>query len=73
MSLQAVIVQNTLQRIQMLHTDKTNKAGIKQDKKFVQSYYFTNLGPHAKFQNPSTASSGRIFVRVIVVLVTMQK
>ena len=34
----------------------------------VQSYSFCNWGPHAKFQNPSTAPSGRIWVRVLVVL-----
>jgi hypothetical protein len=28
----------------------------------VVSDFFGNLGPHAKFQNPSTAPSGRIWV-----------
>ena len=35
----------------------------------MQSYSFGNLEPHAKFQNPSTAPSLRIWVGVIFVLV----
>ena len=35
----------------------------------VQSYSFGNGGPNANFQNPSTAPSGKIGVRVLVVVV----
>ena len=37
----------------------------------VQSYSFGNWGPHAKFQNPSTATSVRIWVRVLVLLLVL--
>ena len=37
----------------------------------VQSYYFGTCGPHAKFQNTSTAPSRRIWLGVLVVLVLL--
>ena len=37
----------------------------------MQFYSFGNWGPHAKFQNPSTAPYGGIWVRDVVLLVVV--